>query len=359
MYKNKWTKEIKEYALKTGFDIVGISPPDPVLRIDFYRQWLSDGFAGDMSYLKRGIEKRGFPEKILSGVLSVISLGISYYQRDESKLFRDGKIGRYISRYAWGIDYHNVLTEKMKGIVEFIKSKHGNIKAMIFVDTGPILEREIAQRAGLGWIGKNTTLISPSLGSWFFLGEIFLNVELEYDSSMSDRCGRCNKCVDSCPTGALVAPYKLNSVDCLSYLTIENKKGIPHNLREAMGTRLFGCDRCQDVCPWNSKPDISKERQFQPVKSIREMDIYSLFYLLTEKDFSLNFNMSPIMRTKRSGLLRNAAVVLGNIADTESVSPIIKGLRDSDPIVRGHSAWAAGRIRDKKVKKVLSMALSG
>lgn len=259
------TADIKRRARALGFDLVGISPAGPLPDSQRYKNWLSMGHAGKMHYLERRVERREDVRNILPGAKSVITCGLNYnsgapYSTD----CRDSGKG-WIARYTWGDDYHDVMDEKLAALSDFIRTEtRGSAEIMRYSDTGPVLERAHARYGGAGWIGKNTCLINQETGSWIFLGELITDIELEYDSPVPDRCGTCTRCLDACPTGALTAPYTLDSRLCISYLTIELKDKIPFGLRPGVGSNIFGCDICQDVCPWNRKAPVTGEASFQP-----------------------------------------------------------------------------------------------
>jgi epoxyqueuosine reductase len=273
------------------------------------------------------------------------------------KQVKDSSLGQ-ISRYAWGSDYHDIIRVKLRRLTKFIEeTAEAALKSRVFVDSGPILEREYAQNAGLGWIGKNTNLINWQSGSWYFLAEILVSVELEYELlPPRGSCGTCTRCIDECPTDAIIAPNVLDSRLCISYLTIELKDSIPRELRPQMGNLIFGCDICQEVCPWNSKATPTEERGFYPRKQNFVPKLLSLLNM-TQAEFSKRFKGSPIKRAKRRGFLRNVAVALGNWGDKSAVPGLKKALNDDEPLVRGHVAWALGQIGGQTVKKALRARL--
>jgi epoxyqueuosine reductase len=233
----------------------------------------------------------------------------------------------------------------------------GPVEGRAFVDSGPVLERAIAGVAGVGWIGKNTQLISPKKGSWFFLGELFLDLELDYDRPMRDRCGRCSLCLDACPTGAFAGPYILDARRCISYLTIELKGAIPHDLRSLIGNHVFGCDICQEVCPYNVKAEATDETGFAPREGLYAPELIPLLSL-TEEEFRRRFKGSPLLRAKRRGFLRNVAVALGNLKSAEAVPALGGSLADDDPLVRRHAAWALGEIATPEAVALLAARLA-
>ncbi|HIE28802.1 TPA: tRNA epoxyqueuosine(34) reductase QueG [Candidatus Poribacteria bacterium] len=327
------TDKIKTRAFELGFDLVGVSPAQPAKTTNFYADWLERGFAGEMSYLHRHLEKKRDPRRLLPGARSIISFGMNYFTFNiPEEIKRDASRG-IISRYAWGTDYHDIIHRKLKRLFWFIKAEvNREIYGKAYVDTAPIFEREAANNSGIGFIGKNSNLINPKLGSWLFLAEILVDIELEYDKPLSKNgCGKCTRCLDACPTGALVAPYTLDASRCISYLTIELKGSIPSELRPLMGNHIFGCDICQDVCPWNRKAKPTNEHSFWPkagdkfaasqfAYSVVAPDLLSLMEL-SEAEFRVRFKDSPIKRTKRRGFLRNVAVALDNWRYREHKSP--------------------------------------
>lgn len=263
-----------------------------------------------------------------------------------------------VARYAWGADYHEILEGKLMALLDFLRELLGDwVKGKACVDTSPILERDFATQAGLGWIGKNTCLINPNSGSFLFLGELLVNVELMPDEPFSrNHCGKCTRCISACPTAALVAPYQLDARLCISYLTIELRGSIPRRLRPLIGNWVFGCDICQEVCPWNSKAKLTDEEGFKasPFAKPELLEILSL----TEEQFLNRFRKSPIKRAKRSGLIRNACVAIGNLGEVKAVPLLIKLLfNDPDPVVREHAAWALGSIANSEAMQALADAL--
>lgn len=340
------TSRIKDRAYQFGFDLVGISPARPAQTIDFYSSWLARAYAGEMSYLERHLEKKIHPRRLLPETRSVISLGINYFTLgipDEKQ--SDASRG-LISRYAWGDDYHDIIHRKLKKLLNFIKSEAGgDVQGRGFVDTAPILEREMAYNSHIGWFGKNTNIIHHEIGSWFFLAEILIDIELEYDETPAKGgCGTCTRCIEACPTGALVAPYTLDARRCISYLTIEFKGSIPVELRSLLGNRIFGCDVCQEACPWNRKVKPTNEPAFLPRKNNTAPELLSLINL-NNAEFRAKFKNSPIKRSKRRGFSRNVAVALGNWGSDKAVPALSRALQDEEPLIREHAAWALEQIK--------------
>lgn len=352
------SKFIKEKALEIGFDLVGISPVDSFPENQFYREWLSRGFAGEMKYIEKEPEKRQNVKGVLPGAKSVISCGLNYntdypYSVKEN----DGRKG-WISRYAWGDDYHDVMKDKLLLLLNFIRRMSPEeTKANIYVDTGPVLDRVYGKYSGMGWFGKNTCIINQKIGSWIFIGEIITDLELEYDGPVPDRCGTCTRCIDACPTGAILEPYVLDSRLCISYLTIELRERIPVELRDRMGNNVFGCDICQDVCPWNRKAKVTNEPSFQPRYGLYNPELSSLIRL-GDEDFRRILKENPIKRARRKGFLRNILVAMGNSGSIEFIPDIKEALNDNDPIVRAHAAWALWKLEGENSHKTLSDRLS-
>jgi epoxyqueuosine reductase len=353
---------VKEKARQLGFELVGITTPDPPLNFPIYQHWLEAGRHGSMEYLaaERSRERRADPRQILPECLSIIVLGIRYWDpRAENPDPAEGLPHGRVASYAWAADYHEVLPPRLQALVAFIEEQIGEpVPNRWYTDTGPILERDMAQRAGLGWIGKNTCLIHPRAGSYFLLAEILLGVELEPDLPfVTDHCGSCTRCLDACPTQCILPDRTLDAARCISYLTIELKTAIPGELRPQMENWVFGCDVCQEVCPWNvkfSKPE--GDPQFAPQAGVAYPDLMAEIALSPEQ-FNSKFKGSPVKRTKRRGYLRNVAIALGNAGDDSAVPVLRKALfHDPEPLVRAHAAWALGQIGGERAKAALAEA---
>ena len=333
---------VKAQAYGLGFDLVGIARLGPAETGAAFDAWISRGYAGEMHYLPRGAEKRRDTRLPVPGATSAIVVGMSYGGAEASGP---------VARYARGDDYHDVMVARLRALHDWIADQVGHaVPAKAYVDTGPILERDLARRAGLGWFGKNTNLVNPRLGSFFFLGTLLAGIDLEPEEPFAaDRCGRCTRCLDACPTDAFVGPRELDATRCISYLTIELKGEIPVELREGVGDRLYGCDVCQDVCPWNVRfaPALSEQSAYAPRAVIGEKDARTLAREILEMDderFRAAFKGSPMKRAKLRGLKRNAAVVLGNVGTEADIDVLAGSLKDPEPIVREHAAWALRRI---------------
>ncbi len=338
-----------------GFNPVGVAHAGPPEHWGFYLDWLTRGYAGEMAYLGRNLDRRSHPEQVLPGAKTVLCVGMNYDQETRTPP-ADGHPRGKISRYARGDDYHDLMAARLKRLLEWIQGLVPEARGRVYVDTGPVLERDFAARAGLGWFGKHTNLIHKRRGSWFFLGEILLTIPLVYDRPVADHCGTCTLCMDACPTAAIPQPYVLDSNRCISYLTIELKDAIPRPFREQIGNWVYGCDICQEVCPWNRKHATPTN---EPALKARDgLDAADLTEMLAmdQATFSRKFRGSPIKRAKRRGLLRNAAVALGNRGTVADVPALTGALSDDEPLVRGHAAWALGRIGGPAARRSLSAA---
>ncbi len=340
------TQKIKAYASSIGCDLVGVAPVQAFEELEFYPQWLQAGYAGEMEYLHRQLPKRLDARQILPDAKSVVVIGVNYHTEQQLSIAVDNPERGWIARYAWGDDYHEVLADKLKKLEAFLQQEAGaDYQGKYYVDTGPVLDRVFAKYAGLGWFGKNTNLINQRLGSWFFIGELITNLLLEIDAPPPDRCGTCRRCLDACPTDAFVAPYVLDSKRCISYLSIELRGAIPEDLRPGMGRHVFGCDICQDVCPWNRKAPFTTEAAFAP----RENMVAPSLPELTEMDetaFRERFRRSPIKRAKWRGFMRNVLVALGNSGQKKYRTVVGRFLRHADGMVAETAAWAYRRLQN-------------
>ncbi len=336
---------LEEMAVESGFDLIGVAPVGSDMHWAQYCDWIDMGYAADMAYLKRpdAIMKRQDPRRILPSARSVIVVAASYRGGQAPQ---PGPFEGLISRYAWGEDYHTWMLSGLKALVDKISDQTEiPVEARCYVDTGPILERDWAQSAGLGWIGKNGCLINPGLGSFVFLGVALVSVDLQVGAKKAmPTCGTCARCLDACPTGALVAPGIVNANRCLSYLTIENRGEIPMELRHALGNHVFGCDICQDVCPWNTR--LVRKDQF-PLESHHALLDLDEALELDAEGFRQRFRKSPLWRATLEGLARNAAVVLGNQHDAAVADYVKKkAAAHPSPLVREHLLWAVQNHHD-------------
>ena len=332
--------EVKQLASSCGFELAGVAAAVPSPDNDQYRDWIERGMAGAMGYLTdRRADIRMDPRSLLPTARSIICVGKLYNTPPYSTELSDAELG-WISRYAWGDDYHEVLRRDLERLVAHLPSGHDY---KICVDTAPLLERSYARQAGLGWIGKNTCLINEPLGSWFFLGEILTSLELEPDSAPPDRCGTCRRCIDACPTAAIQSEgYELDAQLCISYFTIELRGSVPEEYRSAIGQHVFGCDICQDVCPWNRRAPFTEEPAFAPQHMAPPL---AKLAAITEKDFRAMFRHTPVYRARYSGFLRNVAIAMGNSGSQELQAPLQKLAASPDPLVREHAQSALDRLR--------------
>jgi epoxyqueuosine reductase len=329
-------EEIKKFAATLGFSLAGVAPIVRTPEGDFYAEWLDRGYAGEMQYLERQRAARLDPQSVLPGARSVIVCAINYNTAHPLTSF--DKLRAWISRYAWGMDYHDTLQGKLKTLARWIEA-NGPAHTRTYVDTGPLTERVFAKYAGIGWFGKNTCIINERVGSWLFLGCVLTDLELQADAPPPDRCGTCTRCLDACPTDAFVAPYVLDSRKCISYATIELRGAIPEGEREGIGHHLFGCDICQDVCPWNRRAPASGELGFEPKEGLFWPELENLLDLSPE-EWTRRIRGTPLKRAKVKGLLRNLMVVAGN-SGVRALVPLLARYTDhEDAHVRSHAAWA-------------------
>ena len=346
MHSQQLTQSLKQEAERLGFDFAGVTPAVDPAGFSKLNDWLSRGFHGEMDYMETRRDAYRHPQGVLPEVRSVMMLGISYCT-DVASLPQQPGTGR-VARYALGGgDYHDLLHKKLKQLCKFAKAIDGGIAIRGVVDTAPLLEREFANLAGMGWHAKNTMLINRQLGSWFLIAAILTDAELTPDEPMQTaHCGTCTACLDACPTNAFVEAGTLDATKCISYLTIEHRTPIPPSLRSQMQDWILGCDVCQDICPWNNKASVSSSEEFRPVDDLFPLDLHSLFRL-DDQQFRARFRKTPLWRPKRRGILRNAAIALGNQPSEQGLESLALGIDDIEPLVRGASAWAIGMHRQR------------
>ncbi len=329
-------EKVREQARELGFDVCGIASADRLPGADYLERWIAEGQAGEMSsWLGRDPQSRADPEALLPGVRSIIVLGLNYYQPLPERRGR-------IASYALGKDYHDLLSAKLKQLDEWLQGQGGIQRRA--VDSSPLMEKPAAVRAGLGWMAKSTMLLNRNWGTWLFLAEILTTLELEPDAEETDHCGSCTRCIDICPTQAITAPYQLDARRCISYLTIEHKGSIPEEFREAIGDRLFGCEECLTICPWNRWAQPTGEAGLQAITrpDLREMLGWD------DATFRREFRGTPIFRLKRDRWLRNICVVLGNIGTVEDIPALEQAANDDSELVREHAQWAVWKIGDRR-----------
>jgi epoxyqueuosine reductase len=353
---------IRQRALELGFDDCRFTSAAAPGSAEKFQTWLAEKNHGEMLWLERRPEKRIEPQRVLAEARSVICLAASYAQAVESRESRaesqtlapnfstlDPRPSTgLIARYACFDDYHDVLAGRLKSLTQFVnETGDASTRSLWYVDTGPILERDFAQRAGIGFVGKHTNLISRKLGNWIFLAEIITTLELEPDTSEKNHCGKCSRCISACPTNAITAPFQLDARKCISYLTIELKSSIPIEFRKAIGNRIYGCDDCLAACPWNR---FAREGSLMKTHARENLNSPALVQLLQldETAFKKKFAGSPILRTKRRGFLRNVCVALGNTGDESALPVLEKSSRDAEPLIAEHALWAIGQIESRR-----------
>jgi len=344
---------IREKALRLEFFKVGITPANPLPDSERFTKWLREGMHGEMGYMERQAPKRLDPGLVLDGARSILVLALNYYSQGPCS---DLPLNGRISRYAWGDDYHEIVRVRLESLLVFIRNLEPAARGLCYADAGPVMEKVWGAQTAIGWMGKNTTLISRTHGSWFFIGVILLDIELEYDAAERDFCGRCGQCIHACPTGAIIAPYELDARCCISYLT-QMRGPIPRPLRSLMGNRIFGCDTCQEVCPWNRIKLEMSEPEFHPRAGSIAPDLASMVGM-SAAEFSNRFKNSPVHQATRDGFVRNVVVALGNSGRSEAVPALERALKDNSPLVRAHAAWALGRIANERVPRILELALT-
>jgi len=348
---------IRQRAAELGFDDCRFTSAAVPASAGQFQHWLAQKNHGEMNWLERNAEKRADPQKVLPGAKSIIVLAASYdtpcssrceealtdNPNEQSLVTPVATVG-IIARYARFADYHDVLGGKLKSLTEFVNELgNSQTRSLWYVDTGPLLERDLAQRAGLGFVGKHTNVISRRLGNWIFLAEILTTLELAPDNAERNHCGNCTRCIAACPTNAITAPFQLDARKCISYLTIELKGAIPVKFRPAIGNRIFGCDDCLAVCPWNRFAREGRLMQPHAREDLRQPDLIELLQL-DESSFKSRFAGTPILRTKRRGLLRNVCVALGNTGDASALPALQKAARDPEPLIAEHARWAVEQI---------------
>lgn len=351
---------IRRRARELGFDLCGFATADVLESAPRFLAWLAEGYQGEMAYLARSAQRRIDPRSVLPGARTAIALAASYADEKRPNSALDapaqGKpalescesgLTGLVARYARFEDYHAVIGERLEVLIDFVNKSGGPGTASIgYVDSGPVLERDLARRAGLGFVGKHTNLISRTLGNWFFIAEIITTIEVKPDPPEPNRCGRCRRCIDACPTGAIVAPFKLDARRCISYLTIEFRGTIPSDLRPLMGDKVFGCDVCLEVCPWNRFAKCSGLMSQRRWSTNGRLDLIQVL-CLDESEFRARFGNTPIARAKLAGLKRNACVALGNTGDARALPALEKLITDSNIVVSEHARWAVERIRQR------------
>jgi len=338
---------LRQRARELGFDDCRFTTAEPPASGPHFQKWLAENQHGEMSWLERNAEKRAEPQKVLAGAKSIIVLAVSYQTEKPASTLQLPTTG-LIARYAQFADYHEIIGERLKRLTQFINEHGGaDTHSLWYADTGPMLERDFAQRAGLGFAGKHTNLISRQLGNWFFLAEIITTLKLDPDEPEKNHCGSCTRCIMSCPTQAITAPFKLDARKCISYLTIELKGAIPIELRPLIGNRIYGCDDCLAACPWNRFARAGNLMEPYIRKDLAQPDLLELLQL-DDAGFKSRFANTPMLRTKRRGLLRNVSVALGNSGDETALPVLEQAANDKEALVAEHARWAIQQIESRK-----------
>ena len=339
-------EELDAFAHQLGFDLCRVAPCVPPPHAAEFRAWLAAGRAGEMTWLQRNEHRRTDPHQVLPGARSIVVLAMNYWQGEAPSPSVSRPAPFAVARYAWGDDYHDLIEKKLRTIDDWLAARGGRQRC--YVDTGPVLERDLAAVAGAGWQGKSTMLIHPKLGTWFFLAEILTTLAFAPDPPMGDHCGKCTRCITACPTGAITAPHQLDARRCISYLTIENKGPIPEEFRAAMGARIYGCDDCLTACPWNRFARQSRETTFAAREFVHGWKLRD-FLSLDDEAFRRLFRKSAIKRIKRRGFLRNVCVALGNVGSREDLPALEKATHDSEPLIAEHAEWAFARLKAREM----------
>jgi epoxyqueuosine reductase len=363
-------ERLAAWALEEGFDRAALVPLEPSAHGAPLRRWLERGHQAGMAWMERRVEHRLDPRRLLPGARSALCVALDYWPlADGASIDSEGDLWCGVARYARGDDYHRVMGDRLAALEERIRSAFPGCRSRRYVDTGPILERELAARAGLGGTGKNTNLLHRRAGSWFLLGQVLLDLEVDGGEggagrpaatggeSLTDVCGRCTRCLDACPTGALPEPYVLDARRCISYWTIEHRGTIPAAVRPELGKWVFGCDVCQEVCPYNQRPAGGDHRELELPERRRDLDLVGLL-LVEREEYVERFRRSPMKRAKLEGLKRNAAIAMGNRGDRRYVPALIEALAGAEAVVRAHAAWALGRLGGEEAWSGLEQALA-
>lgn len=330
---------IRAQALDCGFDVCRFAKAQRATHADDYLQWVEQGQHGDMAWLERNQERRCDPREVLPGCATIICLGLNYFPGETP-----GTDGYRIARYAWNDDYHDHIGEMLQQLDQALQNRGGTQR--YYVDTGPVLERDFATDAGLGWNGKSTVQIHRQFGTWLFLAEILTTLEIAIDSPFGDHCGKCTRCITACPTQAIVSPHRVDARRCISYLTIEHKQAIPLEFRRSMGDRIYGCDDCLSACPWNRFAELSRHAQFHAREEIFQHSLRD-FLAFDDDTFRRVFAKSPIKRIKRNRFLRNVCVALGNTGTIDDLPALSIAAADEDPLIAEHAQWAIAEIKNR------------
>jgi epoxyqueuosine reductase len=350
-------ERLKSWALEAGFDRAGVATLEPLEHGGAYRRWLERGDQAGMAWMARRAEARQRPEEVMPGARSVLCVALQYHPLAGGDGEVAGDLWPRVARYARGRDYHDLMGPALGALARRVEEAFPGCRSRPYVDTGPVLERELAARAGLGAVGKNTNLLHPEAGSWFLLGELFLTLELAPDPPLADLCGSCTRCLEACPTGALPAPYRLDANRCISYWTIEHRGPLPPAARRWVGEWVFGCDVCQEVCPVNAAPAAGAHPELRLPPRRGELDLVGLL-AMSRAEYVERFGGSPMKRAGYPGLRRNAALAMGNRRQRRYVAALGRALADEDPGLRRHAAWSLGQIGGEEAARLLRAGLA-
>ncbi len=352
--KSKLTSCIRAEAARLGFFKAGIARAGPLPGERHLEDWLRSGKHGRMTYMEAQAGKRADPRRVLEDARSLIVVAMNYHC---GETLTDDPLRGKISRYAWGEDYHALVKDRLRRLYDFVLGRAPRARGLFYVDTGPVMEKAWGAATSRGWMGKHTNLLTREQGSWFFLGVILLDLELDYDAPEDDHCGTCTRCIEACPTGAIVAPYVVDARLCISYLTIELRGPIPRKLRSLVGNRIFGCDDCQEVCPWNRFAVRTPEKDFLPRDGGLMPELAPLVGISAE-EFNRRFSGSAVRRAKRDGFVRNVVVALGNSRQPQALPALARAMQDASALVREHAAWAVGQVECDESRRLLEGALA-
>jgi len=350
-------RRVKDKGLEIGLGAVGIATVGPSEHAGFLNDWLAGGHAGEMEWMERTAGTRADLRRRFPWARTAVAASVPYLPYKDDRTTQAGLVA-HVARYAVGRDYHDELAGRLRSLAGFIETEAPGARTRVYTDTGPVLERELAVRAGLGWFGKNSNLIGPRGNSWLLLGEVLTDLDLPPDDPVADRCGTCTACLDACPTGAIAEPYLVDSTRCISYLTIEIRGRIPPEQRADLGDWVLGCDICQEVCPWNRKTAPVEDRAFKAGRHLEERTLEDLVRI-DEQTFAAELRPTALERPRRRGLVRNALIVAANTQDGRALGAAVEKLMDDDPVVRGAAAWALGRAGGARARTALERARAG
>lgn len=351
-HRQELKEALRKQAKSSGFDVAAFAPITPTPHADFLDSWLTQGFHGEMTWMANNRDRRKDPRLLMENLGSILVLGVNYKPNDTLLLSHKHPEMAWFSAYSLNKDYHTLLKKRLKQLAIWLENRLGHpLSGRLFVDTAPVMEKPIACEAGLGWVGKNSLMVSQHFGCWLFLAEFFLPIPFTADTPQPNRCGTCTQCITACPTNALETPYQLKANRCLAYHSIESSKPIPLKYRIAMKNRVYGCDSCLTICPWNRFAPTTKDAHFLPREALKNPHLLD-FFKLDENTFKTLFSQSPIKRIGVVRFLRNLSVALGNWGSPQALNPLLHLLTHETPLVRGHAAWGLGRLVQLNLKDI-------